>query len=125
MAQASNTLAIQSPQAPLGAVGSDCTQASLWESQFGTGFLQSQALGNNPAPLVLGEVFEIAPGALIIEQLPGTNETELMAIRALRGRITGGIWVQFHTGNPGSTGTDNVISELGRILITQDNFTLT
>ena len=98
MAQAKNTNAVRSIAAPSGAVGDDCTHISLWDAQQNGNFLQSQEISTDPAA---------------------------MAERAVRGRIAGGVWVQFHTGAPGAQGTDNVITELGRVQIAQAGFTVT
>ena len=125
MAQASNTNAVQSIAAPAVAVGDDCTHISLWSMETGGDFLQSQAISTDPAALALGERYELAAGALLIEQTAGTNETAAMAERAVRGRIAGGVWVQFHTGAPGASGSDNVIDDLGRVQIAQAAFTVT
>ena len=125
MAQASNTNAVQSIAAPAGAVGSDCTHISLWTAESGGDFLGSKLISTDPDALALGERYELAAGALVISQPAGTNETAALAERAVRGRIAGGVWVQFHTGAPGNAGADNVIDELGRVQIAQAGFTVT
>ena len=98
-------------------------------SHFGTTetggtFLQSQAISTNPEALALGEKLEIAAGALVIDQPTAANETEDMSERAVRGRIKDGVWVQWHTGAPGTAGTTNAISELGRTEIAESAFTV-
>ena len=60
----------------------------------------------------------------MINQPAGADETAAMAERAVRGKIAGGVWVQFHTGAPGANGTDNVISELNRLAIAQAAWTV-
>ena len=124
MATAKNTNVVRSIAAPAGAVGDDCTHISLWDAQQNGNFLQSQQLSTDPAALALGERYEIAAEALVITQPAGANEAAAMAERAVRGRIAGGVWVQFHTGAPGAQGTDNVIAELGRVQIAQGGFTV-
>ena len=125
MAQATNTNAVLSIAAPAGAVGDDCTHISLWTAEVGGDFLRSQATSTDPDALALGERYQIDAGALVIDQPAAANETAAMAERAARGRIAGGVWVQFHTGAPGANGTDNVIDELGRVQIAQAAFTVT
>ena len=125
MAQAANTNAVLSTATPAGAVGNDCTHISLWSLENAGDFLGSQAISTDPDALVLGDRYQIAAGALLIDQPAGANETATMAERAVRGRIAGGVWVQFHTGAPGANGTDNVIDELGRVSIAQAAFTVT
>ena len=124
MATAKNTNVVRSIAAPAGAVGDDCTHISLWDAQQNGNFLQSQQISTDPAALALGERYEIAVEALVINQPAGANESAAMAERAVRGRIAGGVWVQFHTGAPGAQGTDNVIAELGRVEIAQGGFTV-
>ena len=124
MATAKNTNVVRSIAAPAGAVGDDCTHISLWDAQQNGNFLQSQQISTDPAALALGERYEIAAEALVINQPAGANESADMAERAVRGRIAGGVWVQFHTGAPGAQGTDNVIAELGRVQIAQGGFTV-
>ena len=124
MATAKNTNVVRSIAAPAGAVGDDCTHISLWDQQQNGNFLQSQQISTDPAALALGERYEIAAEALVINQPAGANEAAAMAGRAVRGRIAGGVWVQFHTGAPGAQGTDNVIAELGRVEIAQAGFTV-
>ena len=124
MPQAANSNAVRSIGAPQGAVGDDCTDISLWSQENGGDFLQSQSISTNPSPLALGERYEFAAGALVINQPVGTDDTEAMARRAVRGRIAGGVWVQYHAGAAGANGTDNVI-QLGRVNIAQSNFTVT
>ena len=124
MATAKNTNVVRSIAAPAGAVGDDCTHISLWDAQQNGNFLQSQQISTDPAALALGERYEIAAEALVINQPAGANETAAMAERAVRGRIAAGVWVQFHTGVPGAQGTDNVIAELGRVQIAQGGFTV-
>ena len=62
--------------------------------------------------------------AITFTQNPTGNETEAMAMRKLTGAVAGGLWVQFHTGDPGANGTSNAISELGRVQVTQAQWTI-
>lgn len=125
MAQAANSGVVQSIAAPAGAVGDDCTHVSFWDSADAGNFLSWVALANNPSALVLGERLQFAAGALTVTQAAGANESEESARRAVRGWISGGVYVQFHTGNPGAAGTNNVISELNRVQIPQAGWTVT
>ena len=124
MATAKNTNTVRSIAAPAGAVGDDCTHISLWDAAAAGNPLQSQAISTDPDALALGERYEIAAEALVIGQPAAANETAAMAERAVRGRIAGGVWVQFHTGAPGANYTDNAIGELVRVEIAQADFTV-
>ena len=124
MATATTINTIQSVPTPLNAVGADCTIITLWDSETNGEFLQEITIFSNPAALVLNEIYEIAPGGIILTQGVGSGETEEMARRALRGRILGGLWIQFHTAAAGTNGTVNAISDLGRVQATQANFTV-
>lgn len=124
MATAKNTNLVRSIAAPAGAVGDDCTHVTLWDAQAAGDLLLSLAITTNPDALVLGDRYELAAEALVLTQNPAAGETAAMAERAVRGRIAGGVWVQFHTGAPGAAGTGNVISELGRTEIAQAAWTV-
>ena len=93
----------------------------------GGDLLWQQAIDSSEDPdaLALGEKLEMAVGALILEQATATGETEAMAQRACTGRIDGGVYVQWHTGSPGTAGGNNIITELGRTLVAQGSFTVT
>ena len=104
MATAKNTNIVNSIAAPAGAVGDDCTHVSLWDTQAAGNLLLTLAITTNPAALALNDRYQIAAQALVLTQNPGVGETPAMAERALRGRIAGGVWVQFHTGAPERTG---------------------
>ena len=109
MATASNTNAILSAAAQAGAVGDDCTWISLWTAVTSGTFLQRVAISNNPAALQLGQQIRIAASGITLTATPANGETEAMAKRGLEGRLDGGVWVQFHDGDPGANGTSNVI----------------
>ena len=123
MATAKNNVVIQSIAAPAGAVGSDCTDVSLWDAATGGNFLATQSISTNPAALVLGEKYEFAVNALVLNQPQATDEQAEMAIRALKGKVGTSFYIQFHTGAPGSNGTANVISDLGRKQVTASQMT--
>ncbi len=125
MAQAANTNAIQSIAVPAGAVGQDATHVSLWTAARAGSFLWAKAISTNPDALALGERYEIAADALVLNQPTGAGETEAMATRALNGRIAGTLHLQFHTGAPGANGTANVLPALPRVAIAQAAWTLT
>ena len=122
--QMANTSAVQSEAAPAGAVGDDLMWVSLWDALTGGTFLHRQSISNDPDPLALGERFNIAAGVMKLIQPTGTGETEAMAERKIRGAILGGVWIQWHTGNPGTNGTTNIITELARTPVAQNAFTL-
>ena len=124
MATAKNTNIVRSVAAPAGAVGDDCTHVSLWDAAAAGNLLGTKAISTNPAPLALGEKYELAAEALVLNAPTGADETAAMAERAVRGKIAGGVWVQFHDGAPGNAGTDNVIDDLGRVAIAQAAWTV-
>ena len=124
MATAKNTDAVLFTVATSTLVGEDATDATLWDSETGGNYLDQKSLSNNPSALVLGERYEIAAEDIVITQDKATNESDEMAIRAVRGRIKDGVWVQLHDDDPGSSGTDNVISGISRVKIEEDGFTV-
>lgn len=124
MATAKNTNIVRSIAAPAGAVGDDCTHVSLWDAAANGNLLGKKAISTDPDALALGEKLEFAAETLVINQPAGADETAAMAERAVRGKIAGGVWVQFHTGDPGANGTDNVISELNRVSVAQGAWTV-
>ena len=124
MAQAANSNVESSALATAGAVGDDCTHVALWNTAVGGDLLWRQAISTDPSALALGERLQIVSGALVIDVPTATGETEAMAQRKAQGAITGGVWVSFHTGDPGSTGTDNQITELGYTGIAEADWTI-
>ena len=121
MATATNN----SEQAFAGASGSsindDITWIGIWDSASGSaGFLAGIQVSNNPDALALGEVYYIAVGGLVITQTAGASETEAMAVRALRGRLDGTLYLAEHEGDPGTTGANE--GDLARISITDADF---
>ena len=125
MAQAANTNAVTTVAAPSGAVGDDCTHVAFWSAASAGSLLGTQALSNNPDALALGERYSFAAGALVLTTPAGANETEAMAQRAATGKVAGGVWVSFHTSDPGSAGTTGQITEFGRVSIPQADWTIT
>lgn len=123
MARAANTDVIHSVAASGDAIGADCTYVTLWDAANAGNLLWSAAITSNPTPLTSGEGYEIDAEALVINQTAGTGETEEMARRAVRGRVAGGVWVQYHSGAPGS-GSSNIIP-LARTFIAEAGFTIT
>ena len=128
-ATASNNAVERTVAVPQSLAGSDATHASLWADAQGTTFLQWVALTNNPDPLALDERYEIAIGALVLNQ--ETDDTANvtyaaleMAKRKLRGAISGGIWVLFHAGAPGDDGMDNQMIDLGFLEIPEARWTV-
>ena len=125
MALARNNAQVLSIASPAGAVGDDCTWISYWDAATGGTYFLREDISTNPDALSLGDRLEIAANALTLNQPASANETEAFARKALQGRIAGGLWIQFHTGDPGSSGNSNVITELGRVQIAQSGWTIT
>ena len=134
--EASNSNELLSEAAQQGAVTEDCTHISLWDGDrierngrpIGR-FLESNVITNNPDQLSLGERFRISIGGLVLTQPVATSgvllSTLTMAERAIRGKILGGVWVQFHKGDPGPDGTAMQITDMARLAIPQDDWTIT
>lgn len=124
-AQASTNAVIQSAVAQAAQVGDDATWVSAWSSSTGGTFLWREDITNNPAALQLGDRYQIAVGGLTLTQPNATNGTAADARRAVEGRVSGGFWLQWHDGDPGTAGTANVISGLARTQIQESQFTVT
>ena len=124
MATARNNVAVSSIAAPTGAVGDDATIVSFWTTETGGSYLDDGTISTNPDALALGDTYSIAINAITFTQNPTGNETEAMAMRKLTGAVSGGLWLQFHTGDPGNNGTSNAIGELGRVQVTQAQWTI-
>ena len=122
-ATAKNTVAVQSAAAQSGAVGEDATWINLWSALTGGNNLGRQAITGNPAALALGDRYELAADALVFTQPDGAGETNHMSERKLRGAILGGVWVSWHTGDPGVNGTDTPVTGIARTPIAAANFT--
>ena len=123
MATARNTAAVLSDHAPADAVGDACTFISVWDAETGGNFLGSQSITTETDPLVLDERFRITAGGIVLTQPTSTQETAKLAVRALRGRIgTQGLWIRYHSGDPGSDGSANAIP-VARTNIPTSNWT--
>ena len=122
-ATASNTAAVQSAAAPAGAVGDDATWINTWDALTGGNSLGRQSISTNPDALALGDRYEFPAGDLVFTQPEGTGETNHMSERKLRGAVDGGVWVSWHTGDPGAAGTANTITEIARTPIAATGFT--
>lgn len=125
MAQAANADIVRSAAAPAGAVGKDCTYVTLWSAAADGDLLGKKQISTNPAPLVLDARYEIAAGALTVTAPAGADETAAMARRAAAGKVAGGVWVQYHDGDPGAAGDANVIADMGRTAVPQAGWTVT
>ena len=124
-ARASNTNPIQSAAAQAGQVGQDATHASAWDSANGGNWLWKGAIDNdlNPDPLGLNDRYELPAGRIRFEYEAGEGESASMELRAVRGKIRNGVYVQYHRGDPGANATANVIA-IARTFIAEANFTV-
>ena len=124
MATARNNTAVSSIAAPSGAVGDDSTIVSFGRRRR-VGIIWMMG-PSPPTPMrwrwVIRTALQSTPSHS--RRTPQVNETEAMAMRKLTGAVAGGLWVQFHTGDPGANGTSNAISELGRVQVTQAQWTI-
>ena len=121
-ANASNTNIVESVAAPASAVGRDCTHVNLWDALNGGNSLGAQAISTNPDALALGDRLQFAAGALVIAQPEDTGETNHLSERKVRGAVDGGVWVSYHTDDPGD-GTANLIPGIARTPIDAADFT--
>ena len=124
MATAKNSQEVSSGAASGAAINKDCTHVSLWDKATGGNALDRFAISNNPSPLEAGEQFKIAAEGLVLTRNPGTGESQEMAKRALKGMIEGGVWVQFHSQDPGNNYTAGVIGVIGRASIPEGDWTI-
>ena len=100
---------ITSEQAGVAAVGEDIGSVSVWTAATGGTFLWGVSLSNNPDALTLGQAIQIAANALVLNLLPGTGQSDALAIRMLSGVYAGGLYMQFHdSATFGASGTQNV-----------------
>ena len=123
MAYARNNAVVLSAAATSALVNVDADRVTLWDASTGGNLLQEITFKNNPNALVLNARYQLNANALVLKQPTGTGETEEMAKRALRGRIAGGVWMQFHTDAAGTAGTANRVN-LARVQLTQAQFTV-
>ena len=109
MASLRYNMGITSEQATAAAVGEDIESVSVHTADTGGDFLWGVALSNNPDALTLGQAIQIAANALVLNQLPGTGQSEALVIRMLNGVYAGGLYMQFHDDAVfGANGTQNV-----------------
>ena len=119
-ATATQNAAIQSAVAGSAQDGDDVTNLTYWSALTGGNYLGTKAVTNNPAAIATGGRFTIASGEVRFT-VPNGDGTNHFAERMARGIVEGGIWVQFHTGSPGSNGTSSVIS-LARVAMAASLF---
>ena len=119
-ATAKNTNAVDSAAASGNA---DATHFGLFDASTGGNFLQGGSLGNDPAALRSGDKYRIPANALTLTEANPAGGTSHAAERAVRGRIAGGVWVSWHSGDPGTNGA-NAISTVARTQIAASGFTV-
>ena len=91
-----------------GNVNDDATWISGWTAASGGSRLFKKIISNNPDALILGQPYQIAAGQIVLTYPEGEGD-EALAIRAARGAVAGGIFIQTHDGDPGS-GNANALS---------------
>ena len=143
-ARARNMSTILSLRATQADVGRTVLHLSLWDAATGGNFLMSfliheDSFSDMPnqgvQPLILEAQYRIRHRDLNIVQtsistLNDANvpvnmkyhETPAMAERALKGRLAGPLFIQFHWGTPGPDGTNGVINGIGRVEISGSDF---
>lgn len=109
----------------VGDAGDDATHFTLWTELTGGTLLWSSTLSNNPVALVINQFYRLSSGAITLTLTIGTDgATEAMARRAFEGMIAGTTYIQFHDGPPGSSGTDNIVTD-ARVAIAEDDWDVT
>ena len=107
----------------------DCTHYTIWNHAtnrvVADNFLQDGEIAAipDPAPLALGEKYEIPVNMIVFTQLPSVRQSEEMARRALRGQVRGGIWVDFHTRDSTNTKRAGLIN-ITAAAFTEAEFTI-
>ena len=125
MAQGTNSNEVLSIPTPQAEVGKDCTWCVLHDQAVGGNPLLKVQITTNPRALALGESYRIAAGAIVLNQPVGTGETEVMARRAIIGRLSGGVYVSYHEDDPGEMLNLHLIAGLERTFIPLNGFTIT
>ena len=128
MATATTNAEVAWQGAPAGAVGQTAAWVGIWSALTGGTFYAGVQVTNSPSALALGEVYYIAAGGLVITQTAASQEAEVSAQRALRGRlggVTGAVetlYYAIHTGDTGNTGA-NELTQLARVAVQGNAFT--
>ena len=126
MAKAVNTSAITFPVVT--ARGADATHWGIWDALTGGNFLYGGVNTDDTAALELGDNFRFSAGMLEIEQVQSAAAriTERGAQRAIRGMITGTLYVSAHSSNPGITGAGEITANgMTRVAISAAGWTVT
>jgi len=121
---AKNSSEVLTEQASGAAIGKTLTWITLWDAASNGTLIQKTQPGSEFQELADEDTYGFAANALVIKQVIGPGETSEAATRALEGRIAGGLWVQCHDGDPGDEGTENVIPVIGRIEISESDWTI-
>ena len=111
MASATHDSEILSPSVASAQANSDATYYGLWDGDPDDGgkFLWGNDFTNNPAAAQEGDRWRFAAGAIVYTQNRITaRESEEAAKRKLAGLVSGGLWVTWHSGNPGINGANRI-----------------
>ena len=93
----------------VGQVGQDANQWSAWDAAAGGTMLIRRALANNPDALVNNQFYRVAAEALTIRQPRGNQGfSEAMAERAVRGDISGGLYIQLEQSSDNAALTNRI-----------------
>ena len=108
----------------VGSVGDDATHWTLWDASSGGNLLWSAALDNDPDALTANQFYRVEAGDITITLAIGSDgATEEAAQRCLEGLIDTATYLQLHSGAPGSSGTDNVLTST-RVEVTESEWTV-
>ncbi len=93
-------------------VGDDATHYGVYDGDPAAdppgNFLFGGSFTNDLDAAGLGDRWRLLAGEIVYTQAPAAGESEVSARRKLRGLIDGGLWVTFHSGNPGITGVNRI-----------------
>ena len=113
MAKVTHDNEILTPAVASAQAGSDATYYGVWDSDPDGGgspkFLWGNSFSNNPAAAAEGDRWRIAAGGIVYTQnATASRESDETAKRKLEGLISGGLYVTFHSGNPGTNGANRI-----------------
>ena len=100
MATASSP-ALTFPAATSAQVGNDATWISGWTASTGGTRLFKRQISNNPDALTEGQPYQLAAGQIVLT-IPNGQFDAPLALRGVVGCVSGGIWIQLHSGDPGN-----------------------
>ena len=102
-------------------IGDDATFVHLYNQAAGGVLLWARQLTNNPSAIQDGQRYRIPTGMITITQPVGVGESEEMARKAIRGRISGIMYAAVATG----LNANNVLTPPARVAIPESLWDVT